>query len=55
MKRLKFYGGGYDDYSSPSVTALEVAAEKGFALSGNDLFNDDSLKDGFGEWGTFGN
>ena len=48
MKRLKFYGGGYDDYSSPSVTALEVAAEKGFATS-PDLFNE---LPGESDWGS---
>lgn len=48
MKRLKFYGGGYDDYLSPSVTALEVAAEKGFATSPN-LFDQLPEED---DWGS---
>ena len=33
MKKMTIIGGGYSEYSAPSVTALEVVAEKGFAAS----------------------
>lgn len=44
MKKLNILGGGYSEYSAPSVTALEVAVEKGFAASSEfDLFGDGTL------------
>ena len=46
MKKTFIIGGGYSEYSAPSVAALEVAAEKGFAQSDiitGGLYGEDSL------------
>ena len=45
MKETFIIGGGYSEYSAPSVAALEVAAEKGFAQSDitGGLYGEESL------------
>ena len=52
MKKIYVNGGGYATYSSPTVATIEVAVEKGFALSFTDgeLFPDPED----GGWGTLG-
>ena len=52
MKKTFIIGGGYSEYSAPSVAALEVVTEKGFAESDikGGLFGEDSLPGlGYGE------
>lgn len=53
MKRIIFNGGGYAEYSSPSVAAIEVAVEKGFAQSVTGGLFDDDLLPGLEDGGDF--
>lgn len=46
MKKFNVFNGGEcQGYSAPSVAAVEVAVEKGFAFSLEDGFYEDSLPD----------